>query len=173
MLQLSIREFNKNISKSFKTLPVEITLRGYVVARIIPPGWFWKEIAEKAGAKYKADAMVNTTKINVVKLKMDELAKEKLAKNLVATPKIPSERSSVEKPPPVSASPPPNMIPIPPPPSGYPLPKDANEILNIPKLRKKLCPKHSVFSCGCKEKYFRINAFDKNFCFTIFSGIGK
>ena len=142
MLQLSIREFNKNISKSFKTLPVEITLRGYVVARIIPPGWFWKEVVEKAGEKYKADAIKTITKINVVKPNGTPMPApaETEAKNA-------GERSSDT--PSGSAPPPPTAGGFP---GVHPIPKPNADTITIPTLRKKLCPKHSVFSCGCKEK---------------------
>ena len=153
MLQLSVREFNQNISKALKNIPVEITNRGYVVARIIPPGWFWKEIAEKAGAKYKANAMETITKIT--KKDKDEAIKSIEEGEDVATPKNAGERSSDT--PSDSATPPPKTagaLPgvLPPPTAGYPLTEDPNKILKIPLLRKTLCPKHSVFSCGCPEK---------------------
>ena len=147
MLQLTIREFNYNISKSFKTLPVEITLRGYGVVRSIPPDWFWKEVVEKAGEKYKADAIKTITKIKVV----NKAGAEVLCRTLdTPAPKNVGERSSVKMTPSPSAPPPPpasDTIPPLPPPLGGQSGRDT-----IPKLRKKLCLKHSVFSCGCPEK---------------------
>jgi hypothetical protein len=92
MLQLSIREFNKNISKALKTLPVEITLRGVVIARIVDPN----------GTPIPAPAKTETP------------VEKKVEKKKVATPKIAGERSSVKEPPPSSASPPPPVGAFPP-----------------------------------------------------------
>lgn len=89
MKRMSVREFNANLSRSLKDLPVEITSRGVVVAIVLQPG-------------------VNPPRG-------------------VELPKIAEEKPT--------------------PSHSFPLPPEEKPT----PLRKKLCPKHSTFSCGCPE----------------------
>lgn len=92
MKRMSTREFNANISRSLKDLPVEITSRGVVVAIVLQPG-----VNPPRGVFETVD---DTAEI----------------------PEIAGERSS-----------------------------DKTTSYAPRPLRKKLCRKHSTFSCGCPE----------------------